>query len=363
MATNSAAATINSERISELNAALHTWKAKITGEISKEDYPTAEVLEFKVGAQIMMLVNEYSTTGSVKWVNGSLASITAVDLKSKEPSVTVEIIGSGITEKVKLHTWEVKRPILVKEEMQFEVIGSFCQFPFTLAWAVTIHKSQGKTFDKVKVDLSSRIFAEGQLYVALSRCTSLEGLQLTKPVLMHHVITNPIAVDYVQSRLEKSAWKTEPSHSAKSDSDTSPVESNSVEKPGRSGSKWSQDEDLDCLQMFGTGFSIIEIAAKYERTPRAVLTRITSWIIRTDPRFNTPSAILAADCERKGLEWIPMEFKLLYELFSAATTVDEIVVTLKRPAYEIANKYVELGLLTVSSKTKELVDSYWEQLK
>ena len=143
----------------------------------------------------MMLVNEYSTTGSIKWVNGSLGNITAIDLKSQEPSVTVKIIGSGFTERVRVHTWEVKRPILVDEEMQFEVIGSFSQFPFTLAWAVTIHKSQGKTFDKVIVDLSSRIFAEGQLYVALSRCTTLEGLKLTRPVLMHHVIKNPVAVE------------------------------------------------------------------------------------------------------------------------------------------------------------------------
>ena len=359
VATNAAAATINSERIAGLSADLQTWKAKITGEISKEDYPTAEVLEFKVGAQIMMLVNEYSTTGSVKWVNGSLANITAIDLKSQEPSVTVKIIGSGITEKVKLHTWEVKRPILVDEEMQFEVIGGFCQFPFTLAWAVTIHKSQGKTFDKVIVDLSSRIFAEGQLYVALSRCTTLEGLKLTKPVLMHHVITNPVAVDYMQSRLENSDRRTEHSHKAKPEQSESSTDLALTKKPARSGSKWSREEDLDCLQMYDNDSSIIEIAAKYERTPSAVLTRITSWIIQSDSRFNVQTTILAADCERKGMEWSPKEIKTLYELFGSANTVDEIVLTLKRPAYEIANKCVELGLLVASSKTKKLVESHW----
>lgn len=356
VATNAAAATINSERISSLRADLQTWKAKITGEISKEDYPTAEVLDFKVGAQIMMLVNEYSTTGSVKWVNGSLANITAIDLKSQEPSVTVKIIGSGITEKVKLHTWEVKRPILVEEEMQFEVIGSFCQFPFTLAWAVTIHKSQGKTFDKVIVDLSSRIFAEGQLYVALSRCTTLEGLKLTKPVLMHHVITNPVAVEYMQSRLAKSDSGAELPHGVKSGLSMISDDSTNLAKPARSGSKWSREEDLDCLQMYDDGFSIIEIASKYERTPSAIFARITSWITQTDPRFNAQTTILAADCERKGLDWNPKEITSLYELFGAVNSVDEIVLALKRPAYEIANKCVELGLLVVTSRTKKIVE-------
>jgi ATP-dependent DNA helicase PIF1 len=359
VATNAAAATINSDRISGLKAELQTWKAKITGEISKDDYPTAEVLEFKVGAQIMMLVNEYSATGSIKWVNGSLGNITAIDLKSQEPSVTVKIMGSGVTEKVKLHTWEVKRPILVDEEMQFEVIGSFSQFPFSLAWAVTIHKSQGKTFDKVIVDLSSRIFAEGQLYVALSRCTTLEGLKLTKPVLMHHVITNPVAVEYMQNKLENVGASTTENASAPDDIGEVGQNPRVAERPNRSGQKWSLEEDLDCLDLYDSGSSINEIATKYERTPSAVLTRVAGWIIQSDSRFKTQTAILAADCERKGMDWNPREIKSLYELFASANTVDEIVVNLRRPAYELANKCVELGLLTVTKKTRSLIESHW----
>ena len=359
VATNAAAAMINSDRISDLNTDLQTWKAKITGEISKEDYPTAEVLEFKVGAQIMMLVNEYSTTGSIKWVNGSLGTITAIDLKAQEPSVTVKILGSGVTERVKVHTWEVKRPILVDEEMQFEVIGSFSQFPFTLAWAVTIHKSQGKTFDKVIVDLSSRIFAEGQLYVALSRCTTLEGLKLTKPVLMHHVITNPVAVEYMQNKLGNVGAGISQLANVRVENDEIIQSTSTAEKPARSGSKWSLEEDLDCLELYDSGSSINEIASKYARTPSAILTRITSWIIQSESRFNVQTSILAVDCERKGMDWNPKEIKSLYELFTSAKTVDEIVVNLKRPAYEVANKCVELGLLIATKKTRSLIESHW----
>jgi ATP-dependent DNA helicase PIF1 len=359
VATNAAAATINSVRIADLKTNLQSWKAKITGEISKEDYPTAEVLEFKVGAQVMMLVNEYSTTGAIKWVNGSLGNITAVDLKSQEPSVTVKIIGSGVTEKVRVHTWEVKRPILVDEEMQFEVIGSFSQFPFALAWAVTIHKSQGKTFDKVIVDLSSRIFAEGQLYVALSRCTTLEGLKLTKPVLMHHVITNPVAVEYMHNKLRGIQEDAPPKSTRESEFEIDIQEKDSSERPRRSGSKWNLEEDLDCVNSFDNGSSIAEIALEYERTPSAILTRVTSWIIQSDPRFKVQTSILAADCERKGLDWKPREIKTLYELFNSANSVDEMVKKLERPAYEVANKCVELGLLVATKKTRTLIESHW----
>lgn len=359
VATNAAAARINADRMTELKADLQAWKAKITGEISKEDYPTAEILEFKVGAQVMMLVNEYSTTGSIKWVNGSLGNIIAIDLKSQEPSVTVKILGTGITEKVRIHTWEVKRPILVDEEMQFEVIGSFSQFPFALAWAVTIHKSQGKTFDKVIVDLSSRIFAEGQLYVALSRCTTLEGLKLTKPVLMHHVITNPVAVEYMQSRLHSIQEVTPGNSSLQSEFKDNNQEKSSVEKPNRSGSKWTLEEDLDCLNLYDCGSSIHEIASKYERTSSAVLARITGWIIQSESRFKVHTSILAADCARKGMDWNPKEIKTLYELFISANSVDEMVIKLGRPAYEVANKCVELGLLLATNKTRSLIESHW----
>ena len=359
VATNAAAATINSDRISELKADLQTWKAKITGEISKEDYPTPEVLEFKVGALVMMLVNEYSTTGSIKWVNGSLGNITAIDLKSQEPSVTVKIIGSGVTERVKIHTWEVKRPILVDEEMQFEVVGSFSQFPFNLAWAVTIHKSQGKTFDKVIVDLSSRMFAEGQLYVALSRCTTLEGLKLTNPVRMHHVITNPVAVEYMNNKLNSIQEVSTRKSSPERESDDNIHHTSAKEKPSRSGSKWTLEEDLDCVNMYDGGSSIKEIASKYERTSSAVLTRITSWIIQSESRFKVQTSILAADCERKGMDWNPREIKTLYELFASANSVDEMVKKLKRPAYEIANKCVEIGLLMATKETRSLIESHW----
>jgi len=166
-------------------------------------------------------------------------------------------------------------------------------------------------------------------------------------------------VEYMQNKLGNVGEELSQLVNVRDEDDEIIQNTSTAEKPARSGSKWSLEEDLDCLDLYDSGFSINEIASKYARTPSAILTRITSWIIQSESRFKVQTSILAADCERKGMDWNPKEIKSLYELFTSAKTVDEIVIDLKRPAYEVANKCVELGLLIATKKTRSLIESHW----
>lgn len=184
--TNNKADMINADRLSELPSQLHTSEAEIVGEFSREYYPTVLELQFKVGAQIMLLNNDSAD----RWINGSMGTIKAVvhDEKGDE-YLEVYLHDTGHTVFVYRFTWEVFKFSVVGKSIISESVGSFKQYPFRLAWAITIHKSQGKTFEYVIIDLE-RIFAKGQTYVALSRCTSFEGMRLTIPLEKKHVQTD-----------------------------------------------------------------------------------------------------------------------------------------------------------------------------
>jgi ATP-dependent DNA helicase PIF1 len=162
-----------------------TFVADITGDTDGFDYPTDESLSIAPGAQIMMLTNEPSE----KWVNGTLGKVTAISSEDGEPVVTV-LLRDGRSVEVRRHMWEVTRPNVVDGSLVHEVIGTYTQLPMKLAWAITIHKSQGQTLDRVVVDLTGGTFANGQLYVALSRCKSLDGLILKRDVLPRDLKTD-----------------------------------------------------------------------------------------------------------------------------------------------------------------------------
>jgi len=152
--------------------------ARTSGDLSLFDPPVEETLRFKVGAQVMMLTNDpYG-----RWVNGSLGRVVGVGYDRDGAVAEVEF-PDGSTAEVAPFTWEATRPVLHGSTLAREVVGTYTQFPFKLAWAITIHKSQGQTLDRVVVDLTGGTFSPGQLYVALSRCTSLSGLVLKRPVL------------------------------------------------------------------------------------------------------------------------------------------------------------------------------------
>jgi hypothetical protein len=152
--------------------------ARASGDLSLFDPPVEETLRFKVGAQIMMLNNDQGN----RWVNGTIGRVIGVDYDRYGAVVDVEFADGSCAE-VTPYTWEATRPVVSGGSLSREVIGSYTQLPFKLAWAITIHKAQGQTLERLVVDLSGGMFSTGQLYVALSRCTSLSGLVLKRPVL------------------------------------------------------------------------------------------------------------------------------------------------------------------------------------
>lgn len=179
---NLEAESINETQLSHLKQKLFTFEAEIFGDFGKEYYPTRPVLNVKVGSQIMMVTNDPKG----RWVNGSMGRVKKIKDREDETIIVVQI-DDGEEVGLRPHTWEISRFFLEKEHIQTEPIGSFTQYPMMLAWALTIHKSQGKTFKKVVFDIGSGTFSPGQVYVALSRCTSLEGLVLKKPIEKKHI--------------------------------------------------------------------------------------------------------------------------------------------------------------------------------
>lgn len=184
--TNDAADLINQKKLETLPSKYKQYNGSISGDFENKHLPTAVDLDLKIGAQIMMLNND---TGK-RWVNGSVGKIIdiQVDLETGEDFLIVKL-NDGKTVEVTKYTWEVYKYLFDKKHsrLDVEIMGSFTQYPIRLAWAVTIHKSQGKTFDNVVVDIGKGSFTHGQVYVAISRCTSFEGLILRKQIQKRHI--------------------------------------------------------------------------------------------------------------------------------------------------------------------------------
>ncbi|MBI4303918.1 MAG: AAA family ATPase [Chloroflexi bacterium] len=198
--TNDLAEQLNSKRLARLRSDLHTFTAVIEGDFGKEYLPTAIDLEVKTGAQVMMLNND--SIG--RWVNGSIGEIIEIVRDGDECAIVVKLADGEIVD-VKPHTWEIYRFFVEGGQLQSEVAGKFTQYPLMLAWAVTIHKSQGKTFDKVVIDFGRGTFAHGQAYVALSRCTSLEGIVLLRPLVKNHILMDYNVVKFLTKYQYKKA--------------------------------------------------------------------------------------------------------------------------------------------------------------
>ena len=171
--TNALASGINLQRLSALPTREYVYDSIVEGDFDEKSYPTDKKLKLKQGAQVMMVKNDPNK----RWVNGTLGVIHR--LTDEE----IEVSFGGEVHTIEPSTWEKLDYEYDRENGSIEpvVSGAFRQYPIKLAWAMTIHKSQGKTFDNVIVDLGRGAFAHGQAYVALSRCRSYAGLHLKTP--------------------------------------------------------------------------------------------------------------------------------------------------------------------------------------
>ncbi|MEK7702640.1 MAG: AAA family ATPase, partial [Nitrospirota bacterium] len=192
--TNQQALTLNKTRLAALPAEQHLFTATVEGTFEENAFPTASQLELKVGAQIMMLNND----SRGRWVNGTLATIKKIDGKLEQLQV---LLPDNREEDVVPYTWEMFQFSTDHESGRLVPvsIGKFTQMPVRLAWAITIHKSQGLTFDNAVIDLSRGTFAHGQLYVAISRLRTLEGLTLTCPVRKKDILLDERILRFVEA--------------------------------------------------------------------------------------------------------------------------------------------------------------------
>ncbi len=185
---------INDQKLKELEGRSSVFQGVIKGEFPETSLPAPMELEIKPGAQVIFIKNDKEK----RWVNGTLGVVIYID--EGEGIITV-VDEDGHEYDVEREVWENMRYTFNEKEQKIEeeLLGTFVQFPLRLAWAITVHKSQGLTFRQVKIDFSGGgAFAGGQTYVALSRCTSLEGITLTEPIRQSDIFVRAEVVSFAQ---------------------------------------------------------------------------------------------------------------------------------------------------------------------
>jgi len=194
---NATANEINTSALAKLDSANHVFTAKISGDFSTKQVPTDLHLTLKIGAQIMFVKNDpkkkfvNGTIGKIESINGDTIIVSVKDDRDEIKRFELEQM-----------EWEIIRYTQPEEgsnEIKTKVMGTFMQYPVKLAWAITIHKSQGKTFDTVVVDVGNGAFEYGQTYVALSRCRTLQGIYLKRPIKPTDIMVDTMVLEYFEN--------------------------------------------------------------------------------------------------------------------------------------------------------------------
>ncbi len=193
--TNALAEGVNMKKLAELDDEEHSYKGVMEGSFKEKTLPTALDLTLKKGAQVMLLNNDQSG----RWINGTIGRITMIESGRKNDDILWVELADGERVEVMPYEWDMFEFSYDKESEKVvsNSVGSFTQYPLKLAWAVTIHKAQGMTFEKAVIDIGRGTFSHGQLYVALSRCTTISGLVLKKPIHKRNVLLDKRVVGFV----------------------------------------------------------------------------------------------------------------------------------------------------------------------
>lgn len=191
--TNRDAEAYNTYQLNSLEGELGVYQASSTGAFDRRTEPAPRELSLKIGAQVMLTSNDREK----RFINGTVGRVEDMGYENGEPVISIRLHNGKLVD-VGRNSWEMfKFNYSAKSgRITTEVAGTYTQLPLMLAWGITIHKSQGKTFDRLAIDLPQS-FAHGQTYVALSRATSLEGIVLKRPLTTRHIIMDPIVTTWL----------------------------------------------------------------------------------------------------------------------------------------------------------------------